>query len=132
MKFNLNELNPGTFFFFDEDNPEEGGVEMRLATAGVIEEIEKKVTKKKIIWKRGQKFEDVTRDEKLYSDLLWDYVIVDWKGIIDDSTGEEIPCTKENKSVLMRGSVKFSAFIGDCIEQLTYDVGQSVEDQEKN
>ena len=128
MKFDLKNLNPGAFFPFDEG---EGGVTIRVANAKILEEIDKKCTKKKVEYKRGQRFETIDDDQKLRSELLWDYVIIDWEGV-EDIEGNEIPCNKDNKILLMKESVKFSSFIGKCVEKLSDDEAEYAEDQEKN
>jgi len=131
MKLNLKDLNPGVFFPFDEDKEDEGGVFIRLANTEVIEEINKKCTKKKVIFRRGQRHEVTEDDEARRSALLWKYVIFDWKGL-EDEDGHEIPCNDDNKILLMRKSVKFSSFVGDCIEKLTEEVEVFEEGLEKN
>ncbi len=128
MKFNLEDLNPGVFFpFEDEDN----GVTIRLANGEIIDEIEKKCTKKKVVFRKGQRHEVIEENKSMRSEMLWDYVIVGWDGV-EDSNGNAIPCTTKNKIMLMRGSVKFSAFIGNCVEQLSEDVEVYEEELEKN
>ena len=130
MKFNLDNLNPGAFFPFEGDG-DEGGVTIRLANGKIIAEIDKKCTKKSVKYYRGQRHEVVDDNEELRSQMLWEYVIVDWKGL-EDQEGNQIPCTKENKIKLMQGSVKFSSFIGSCVEQLTVDSDMHDEELEKN
>lgn len=128
MKFNLDNLNPGVYFPFEDD---EGGVTVRVASADVIRGIDKKTVKKKVQFRRGQRYEIDDTDEEKRSALVWDYAIVDWNGVFDND-GNEIPCTTDNKIKLMNGSVQFSRFIGNCLEQLTEDVEAYDEELEKN
>lgn len=130
MKFDLKNLNPGVFFPF-EDDEDEGGVTIRLANGKVIDEIEKVCTKKKVVFKKGQRHEVIVENKELRTKMLWDYVICEWSGLFD-SEGRAIECTKENKELLMQSSVKFSAFIGNCVEQLSADVELYEEELEKN
>ena len=132
MRLNLDDLNPGTFFPFDEFDNDSGGVTIRLANGEKMEEINKKTTKKKAEYRRHVRHEYVVEDEKKRSELLWDYVIIDWKGLIEDKNGVEIPCTTENKIRIMRGSVKFSNFVSLCIEALTTETESIEEGLEKN
>ena len=133
MKLNLENLNPGVFFPFDEDDEEsKDGVTIRLANGDILDQINKKCTKKKVEFRRGQRYEVIEEDEDRRSTLLWDYVILDWKGLQDDKTGEDIPCTKENKVRLMKGSVKFASFVGNIVEKLTEDTDLYNEELEKN
>ena len=130
MKFNLDDLNPGAFFPFEDDD-DKGGVTIRLANGKVIAEIDKKCTKKSVKYHRGQRHEITEDNEELRSQMLWDYVITGWAGL-EDNEGMEITCTKENKIMLMQGSVKFAGFVGDCVEQLTADSNIHDEELEKN
>lgn len=129
MKFDLENLNPGTFFPFDDGT--DGGVTIRFADGNIIREIEKKCTKKKAEFRRGQRFEVIEENEQKRSEMLWDYVIMDWKGV-DDINGESIQCTTKNKILLMQGSPVFSAFVGRCMETLGEEIDNYKEDLEKN
>ena len=133
MKFNLDDLNPGAFFPFEdnEESDDKGGVTVRLANGKIIANIDKKCTKKSVKYHRNQRHEVIEEDDELRSQMLWDYVITDWVGL-EDNEGQEIPCTKENKIKLMQGSVKFSGFVGNCVEQLTADSDMYDEKLEKN
>jgi len=132
MKFDLNELNPGVFFSFDEYEGEDGGgVTIRLANGKILDEINKACIKKKVEFRRGQRHEVIIDNDELRSKMLWEYVIIDWKGLYDQD-GKEIPCTKENKIMLMQGSVKFSSFIGNCVEKLTEETEAYEGNLEKN
>jgi hypothetical protein len=130
MKFNLEDLNPGVFFSFKDDE-EGGGVTLRLSTAAVIEEITKKCSKKRVEFKRGQRFEVIDEDIDKKDSMLWDYVIMDWKGICDEK-GDPIPCNSDNKKLLMRNSVQFSSFVGACLDILNDDAEKYKETLEKN
>jgi len=131
MKFDLAELNPGVFFSFDENEDGEGGVTIRLANGKTLDEINKACIKKKVEFRRGQRHEVIIDNDELRSKMLWEYVIIDWKGLYDQD-GKEIPCTKENKVMLMQGSVKFSSFIGNCVEKLTEETEAYEGNLEKN
>jgi len=128
MKFDLDNLNPGTFFEFEDDD---GGVTIRLANSDAMREIDKATVKKKISFHRGQRYEVDVVDEALRSNMIWDYIIIDWENVTD-SNGVDIPCTFENKAKLMRESVKFSSFIASCVEQLTDNMSLYEEELEKN
>jgi hypothetical protein len=57
--------------------------------------------------KQTRQMEDVL-DEEAFSDDLVDYVIVGWRGIVDN--GADAPCTRENK-LRLDGTIK-SALVG--------------------
>lgn len=129
MKFDLENLNPGTFFQFSDGS--EGGVTIRLASAEILSEIEKKCVKKRYEWKRNQRFEVVDEDDDKRSSMLWNYVIVDWEGVTD-TNDKEIPCNRETKRLLMQNSTKFSTFVGKCISKLNDEMEDYEEELEKN
>jgi len=121
FKINLEELNPGTFFSFDKENPDEG-ITLRVLNHEALNEISKKTQ----IRRSEVKGDPPTRfdymeyreggQEKEFA-LTWDYCIIDWKGVVDQN-GNEIPCTSENKVKLMSGSVSFSDFVVKCTRKL--------------
>lgn len=129
MKFNLEELNPGTFFPFSDGT--EGGVTIRLANADILAEIEKKTVKKKFEWKRNQRYEVIEEDTVKRSAMLWDYVIADWSGVTD-MQDNPIPCTAQNKALLMQNSTVFSTFVGKCVSILNERIEEYEEELEKN
>lgn len=115
MKFPTN--NPGTWFLFDEARPELGRVCVRLCNGGALEEIDAKTVTMEAEYRKGQRYQYPKVDDKRRSELVWDYSIVDWEGV-EDEQGTPIPCTKDNKALLMRNSMEFAVFVGDCLEKL--------------
>lgn len=136
MKINLDNLNPGTFFPFEEDNPEEGGVTLRVLTAEKLEEIFKKTQIRKAEYKGSPPSRFVFSEykkggEEKEFELTWDYCILDWSGVVN-AAGEEIPCNSQNKILLMKGSPKFSSFITNCVDKINEAAGIYEEELEKN
>ena len=80
---------------------------------------------------KWERFEVEKKDDDLQNRLFWDAVIVAWDNLFDGN-GNEIPCTPENKTVLMLTQPKFSRFIGECVEALTKDETARAEASEKN
>jgi len=113
---NFSSKNEGTWFWFDEDNHDEGGVCLRELSGDEYEKIERMTVKTKKKIKRGVAFDAVTVDEKLASRMRWDYCIVNWKNLQVDSV--DIECTVENK-VKMVNITNFIKFIGPAIEELS-------------
>ena len=130
MKFNTKDLNPGVFFPFDEDKPDDG-VTLRLVNTDLMTKVNKKTVKVKTEFRRGRQIEIRNEDERLREEMIWDYIIVDWHGV-ENEAGETLPCNQENKYMLMRGSVWFASFIADCTEILNDQSGKMAEDSEKN
>jgi len=129
MKFDLENLNPGVWVYFDDD-PQNGGIKVRHLSGEALNDIEKKTTKKKFEFQRGRRVETSEIDNQLRSDLTVDYCLLDW--LIFDKDGEEIPCTKENKLTLINKSPKFMRFYSAALEQVSELEGQEQEEREKN
>lgn len=125
MQFDLENLNPGTKFFFDEDDEKKGSVTLRVCAGDDLRAIRKQSSKKKVEYRRGQRIEYPDTNEEVENALLWDFCIVAWEGVLD-SKNVSIPCTKENKTLLMGKSPVFSKFVGDKLSVLA-----DIEDEEK-
>ena len=125
MEFNLGDLNPGTWFYFDDDDQEKGGVCLRVLTLGENDRVRRAC--QKIDYVRGQRI--VTSDEKRENEMTWDYAIVDWSGIFDEDTKEPIECNKKNKITLMNGSIRFSGWVSDRLAALNEKAANIDEDR---
>ncbi len=113
MKFNLEELNPGTWFPFEGD----ARACVRACAGDDLREIRRQCVKRKVEYRNGQRLVYEEIDEDLQSQLLWDFCIIGWEGFVDQN-GKDIPCNSEFKKILMGKSIKFSAFIGECMEKI--------------
>lgn len=133
MKFNMSQLNPPAWFYFDDDKPEDGSILLRVCSGNDLDRITKACSKKMPPeYKRGQRFEIPDKvDEKRHSEMLWDFVIVDWKNIIDEK-GKDISCTQKNKIKLMTQSVVFTGFVGESLDKLNADIVGYQAELEKN
>lgn len=129
MKFSVTNLF--TKRFFNEDKEEEGFIELRSLTVEKSKEISKKTTKTKFEFKRGQRFEVETVNQKLREELTWDYCIGAWENVIDDN-GKEYENTKENKVLLMNNSNAFSTFVAEGLEEIDTAESDHAEVTEKN
>lgn len=106
----------GTWFYFVEENPELGGVCLRLPTSAEYEEIHRLTIKPgKPDYHRGQRYETEKTNEKLSQKLSLRKFIVDWKGVQLD--GQPLDCTDETKEKMIKIQ-DFQLFVGDCIEKL--------------
>jgi len=129
--FSLKDPNPGAWFKFDEEDPESGEISVRAVNQAKRKDIQNKTVKRKVEYKHGQRFEFQDSNEDLFSELLWDYVIADWKGLEDDD-GKPIECTTANKIFLMQNNVGFAAFVGKCMELVNDGIEERVKVTEKN
>lgn len=132
MKVNLNDMNPPAWFDIEGD-VDKARVLLRICAGDDIDEINRLTSKRQPPeYKRGVRYavpDEV--DEKLRQEMVWDFIIVDWEGIMDDK-GTPLPCTKENKVLFMTRSVAFATFISKCIEKLNADTLAYQEESPKN
>ena len=128
MKFDLQELNPGTFFDFGEDG---GRISLRLCAGDDLRDIQKATVKKRVEFKNGQRYEVEDVNEALRGEMLWDFSIVNWEKFFD-AQGKEIPCTRENKILLMGKSPRFANFVASCLQELRDKQEAEVLAQRKN
>lgn len=112
--FNLNELNPGTWFDIDGG----GKICLRVCGSDKLREIRKQTVKKKSEYKKGGRFEFDVIDEDLQSKLIWDFCIVAWENLFD-ANGQQIPCNSDTKNALMGQSPAFSKIVTDAMKKLT-------------
>jgi len=144
MRLNTKDLNPGTRF--DVPNDEDGAwVSLRVLDSEAGRKIRKHTTKivRKLLPYRDEgkkravpqlaEWEEV--DNEAFTEMMWDYCIVDFGGWFNEED-EEIPCTKENKAMLMGESVLFAGFVADSLDQLgkaeeTF-TAEKQEEEEKN
>ena len=129
MRFNLSDLNPPAWF----DHPEHEGsrICLKVLSSAEMESINKQTVKNKIEYRRGQRFEVEKVNEKKRNELTWATAIVDWQGIFDE-TGNELPCTDENKVLLMQNAPSFTSWVLESLEQMSDDGLRRQEEAEKN
>ena len=116
-KFSLKDPNPGIWFLFNENDPNSGRICIRILNSAKGQEILKAITKKRVEYKQGQRFEVLDVDEDKRSQMLWDYTIVSWERLEDDD-GKPIECTPENKAKLISENIGFASFVGSCIVKI--------------
>lgn len=130
MDFDLDNLNPATRFYLNDDKQEDGWIELRVCNAQKLAEFKEKTTKVRPEYRRGVRHEVVNHDEVQFQNLFFDYVITEWDGLTDK--GEPIDCTKENKIKLVNGSVWFLNFVNEKLEVLNDRLMTIEKDAEKN
>jgi hypothetical protein len=115
----------------------EGGGRVQLRTISVADfkAIQKQTVRKKVDYKKVDgtpgRFEFEVIDQDLQNELYWDAVIVGWENLMDKK-GDPIPCTKENKVLLMTRSKKFLEFVVESLKTLSEDEAAQQEIEEKN
>lgn len=137
MNFSLDDLNPTTRFNYDESGEE--WVELRLVPEAKYNEFRKQLGIKQ---KRIKEYDkqgkptilyDIDNDEtKVFAlmDLANDYMISNWSLVTNK--GETIPCTKENKKLLLSESPEFAVWIDNCHKKLKEDQEKRGENVIKN
>ena len=125
------EEKKGTFFEMDGG----GRVELRTLSYDALKKINKATTRKRVDFKKVEgnpgRFEYEEVNEELQNELFWDYCIMSWENLFD-SNEKEIPCTKENKILLMTRSPQFAKFISESLEILSEDEINQAKVAEKN
>jgi len=125
------EEKKGSFFEMDGG----GRVELRTLSYDALKKINKETTRKRVDFKKVEgtpgRFEYEEVNEELQNELFWDYCIMSWENLFDLKE-KEIPCTKENKILLMTRSAQFAKFISDSLETLGKDEANQAEAFEKN
>jgi hypothetical protein len=138
LVFDFENINPGEWFTYPEN--ENTKVCLRVCAGDDLTSIRKQSMKRKVDWKvnpvskeleRKVYIEEADPDGDLFNELLWDFCIVDWAGVLDGKK-TPIPCTRENKKFLMGKSVKFSSFVVDCLEKLKLFKTNELEEEIKN
>lgn len=106
----------GVWFYFVEENPDLGGVCLRLPSSMEYEDIRRLTVKAgKPDYHRGRRYETEKTNERLQTKLSLRKFIVDWKEVSLD--GQPMDCTDENKERMIKIQ-DFNTFIGDCIEKM--------------
>ncbi|WP_432736111.1 hypothetical protein [Maridesulfovibrio sp. FT414] len=131
MKFNLENLNPGTWFNFDDSNPESGRICVRRLNAATGKRLSRECTSTVRKFSKGKPYEVSEFNEDQFDLRFYDYVIVDWEGV-EDENGTPIPCTAENKKVLAQESIFFQGLIAEAMEKLEIEQAEKEEAAEKN
>lgn len=125
------EENQGTWFDLEAG----GRIKLKTLTIEDFKKIEKQTTKKSVEYKRvdgkAERFVCDDVNEDLRNELTWDTCIMEWENFYDKNE-KPIPCTRENKILLMNRSMKFLEFVNQCLEQLRNDEKTQTEAEEKN
>jgi hypothetical protein len=131
--FNAKDPNPPAKFYFNDEKPEDGHILIRTIPAADMEKINKRTSKKKPPeYRRGTRYEVPNEiNEKLRSELMWDFIVVSWEGIVDEN-GKKIPVTKETKVKLMQEWPAFAILVSEGLEQMTTDNTTIRNDETKN
>jgi hypothetical protein len=127
MIVDLENPNPGTWF----DLPDEGRISLKTLSLEELSDIRKKAVKNKVEYKQGQRFEFDDIDEDKIFNLSAQSFIVEWEGI-KTKDGIEMPCTNDNKVLLMRKAPSFSKFVKKCLEELNRLQEEETEIERKN
>jgi len=126
---NFESKNSGRWFWFDDKSPDSGGLCLRILTVDESRRIDKLTTKSKFKPIRGQMTEIKTVDEELRDRLVWDYCVMDWKGVCLD--GKSLEPNTDTKVLMMKNNT-FAVFFLDKVSELNDELEMSKELLEKN
>lgn len=107
--------NKGTWFYFNEDNPELGGVCLRDLTVDEATRIDKDTTEIEYKSIRGARQKEEKKNAELAWKMIQIYRIVDWKCVEFDE--KPVECTAENKVRAMKIN-DFHNFVMDKLDIL--------------
>lgn len=139
MPISLSNLNKVTRFNFPNEEGEEW-VELRLVSSEKMDEFRKKINvkpKSKYVVNTISKKMEVVQDvdipeEKIneFNDMCIDYQIANWN--LEEPDGKEIPCTLQNKKLLMGGEPVFDAWVNSRLRKLQGDLDELRGEEIKN
>lgn len=131
MNFDLDDLNPGIWWDFVPGKPEMGAVRLRLMSSDELLRVTQATTKEGVEYRNGKRYTKPIVDMETQNAMVSDYIIVDWRGVLN-SKGEDIPCTAENKALLLGKSVIFSEFVATCLEKMKESLNEKEREVTKN
>ena len=121
MKFDLKDLNPGTWFYFDESKPDDGKISIRVLNSEKLAKIRSDTIQTKVEYRANNRHEYHVIDHVGRDKIIWDYCIVDWENLTDDEDNP-IECNTDNKIKLMNEHIGFSNLVENCLNQLNADL----------
>jgi len=135
MPFDLKNLNPSAKFYWGKSKRE--WVELRPLSREDLREMRKRAVIRKTEYYKPDssdiqpyRYETETVDEDCIFEMMWEKQIIDWN--IVDPEENKIPCTKENKLLMINQCREFSEWVSGCLLQLSSDEKKKKEDSEKN
>jgi hypothetical protein len=137
MFFDENELNPGTWFYFPEDQTQ--GVCLRVCAGDDMQTIRQatfKTVKERVVNPKTNRLERIEFQEEIdptgqtFKEMYWDFIIMDFK--VKNKEGEWWKVSRENKVLLMGRSTIFSKFVTDSLLILTGEESSREEIETKN
>jgi len=127
VSVDMEDLNPPVTFYYQDKAP----VQIRTCPFDVLIEIEKQCKKTKIEYKSddARQLQRLTYDANAENEeiqqkrrvLIWDYCIAGWSNLKNKKGGSDIPCTTENKALLMVKVPAFAMFVNNALERLRKD-----------
>lgn len=109
------------------DFREDCQVQIQYLSPRILRVLKREATRKEFVG--GQLVEDF--DEELFNKRLAEEIISDWTGFCDER-GETIPCTPENRRLLMDNWTEFNLFVQNASANLERCQHQKEEREIKN
>jgi hypothetical protein len=142
MGWNLDDLNPPAKFWYVDNGKKTGDwVSLCLASdednkrffdlVGVKEKVEYRKDPQTRQMQRLTYFDSTDEQRDRFNEEIWDFSIKEWN-LTGKSKEDKVPCTRENKVKLMRGSPKFAQWIAECLEKMRADLQVYYEEEQKN
>ncbi len=125
--------NEGVFFPWPgELAGSDHGIKLRRLNGEDIRRLDEETTTVERVFHDGEIYHDRQPDEKKREAMRLDMTIVSWTGLLDEKTGEEIPCNPENKVRVMLRSNMVARFVGECIIKIEKAESLRAEAERKN
>lgn len=121
----------GTWFLFDDNNPNSAEICIRTLTLEEINEMRKTFTKHKVVYKKGGRYEFEDTDSDGQNEYVWKRCITAWKKVLDGSN-KPIECTDEEKIRLMYKAPSFFRWVTRCLSKLEELNLEADEEETKN
>ena len=100
---------------------------IRCLSPRILRALKKQATRREFA--AGEVVEDF--DEEFFHRMLAEEIIVDWSGFCDEK-GEPVPCTPENRRLLMDNWTEFNLFVQNASVNLEKHHRRRREDELKN
>jgi len=147
MKFEL-DLDKGEWFpffkseiqedgepkFFDPEPDEPCRVKLRLADSDFVESMQSQ-TRKEVVervlnpktrqMERLKDFDQTPAQRKKEREMIWDYAIMDWEGVLDVNE-KVVECNLENKMLMMNVPI-FARFVSRCLQMISGEAASKKE-----
>ena len=121
----------GTWFKYDENNPNSAEICLRNLKLEEINEMERLFSKKKVVFKKFGRYEFAETNSDKQNEYVWTHAIMAWKKVLDGK-GKLRPCNEEHILYLMYKVPSFSRWVSKSMRELNALEAELEETELKN